>query len=322
MAVPTGTFTTYEVIGNREDLTNRVMDISPMDTPFVSNIARVRASHTLHEFQTDVLAAATSGNKTLEGDDATTNTATPTVRFANYAQLQDKVARVTDTQGGMNPAGREDELDYQVAKRTRELKRDVESALLGLQAADAGSALTARSLAGASAWLWDNNVEKGTAGTTPTVTSGAPTTAPTASTAGTFTEANLKSVLQACWTDGGDAQTVLMGIWNKSLASAFSGVATLYRDSQGDQPATILGAADIYISDVGKHFLVADRFCPGGTVYCLDLEYWKSAWMEGGINTVPLAKTGHSERVMIRCELTLEACAPTSSGKIETTTTS
>ncbi len=57
------------------------MDISPMDTPFVSNIARTRAQYTLHEFQTDVLAAATSGNATLEGDDATTNTATPTVRY-------------------------------------------------------------------------------------------------------------------------------------------------------------------------------------------------------------------------------------------------
>ncbi len=234
----------------------------------------------------------------------------------------DKVARVTDTQADMNPAGRADELDYQVSKVTRELKRDIESAFLGLQAANAGSALTARALAGASSWLWDNTVDKGGAATTVVVTSGAPTTAPTAGTAGTFTEANLKSVIQASCTDGGDAQTIICGIFNKSRLSAFSGVATLYRDSQGDQPATIVGAADIYISDVGKHYAVADRFGPAGTVYALDLEYWKAAFVGGGINTVPLAKTGHSERVMVRAECTLESCAPTSSGKVETTTTS
>jgi len=321
MAVPTGTFQTYAAIGIREDLTDRIMDISPMDTPLVSNVARVRASNTFHEWQTDSLAAASADNAALDGDDPATNTASATVRYGNYTQLMDKVARVSSTQRAVNTAGREDELDYQVSKRMKELKRDLETACLSLNAATTGSAATARKLAGVASWLWDNNVEKGGAATTPTVTSGAPTTAPTAGTAGTFTEANLKTVLQATWTDGGDAQTIIMGIFNKAAASAFSGVATLYRDQQGDQPATIIGAADIYISDVGKHYMIADRFSPATNVYCLDLEYWKVAILQP-FATEPLAKTGHSDQVMCSVEATLEAAAPSSSGKIYTTTTS
>ena len=321
MAVPTGTFTQYASIGNREDLQDIVYDISPMDTPFMSNIGRGTANAVFHEWQTDSLDSSSADNAVLEGDDATTNTATATVRFGNRCQIMDKVARVTGTLRAIDTAGRRDELSYQISKRSRELKRDIEAALLSNNAAVTGSAATARKLAGAGTWLWDNNVEKGNAATTPTVTSGAPGTAPTAGTAGTFTEANLKSVLQACWTDGGDPTVVMCGIHNKALASAFSGVATLYRDTQPAAPATIIGAADVYVSDVGTHQIVANRFQPAGTVYAFDMEYWEAAYLRP-IQTQELAKTGDSDRTQILCEVTLCAKEPKSSGKVYTTTTS
>ena len=87
MAVPTGTFETYQAIGNREDLQDDIYDITPMDTPFMSNIPRGSATYTFHEWQTDVLDAASADNATIEGDDATTNTAVPTVRLGNYTQI-------------------------------------------------------------------------------------------------------------------------------------------------------------------------------------------------------------------------------------------
>ena len=80
MAAPAETFNTYVAIGNREDLTNAIYNISPTDTPFMSSIARVGATAVKHEWQTDALAAVTNQGY-IEGDDATGDTREPTTTF-------------------------------------------------------------------------------------------------------------------------------------------------------------------------------------------------------------------------------------------------
>ena len=274
MAVPSETFTTYGAVGEREDLTDIIYDISPMDTPFLSNVARETASATLYEWQTDSLAAA-SNNAQIEGDDGVTSTATATNRLANFTQISTKVPRVTGTLRAVATAGRADELAYQISKRGRELKRDMETALTGTQAASAGGAATARNLAGIGAWLATNQVQKGANATTPATTSGAPTTDPTAGTAATFVEADLKSVVKKCWDNGGDPGVIMCGSFNKQVASGFAGIGTQFRDVQPSgaiAPGSIVGAADIYISDFGQHQIVANRFMPSANVYALDME--------------------------------------------------
>lgn len=320
MAVPTGTFQAHTAIGQREDLADVIYDISPTDTPFMSNVGRGRASATFHEWQTDSLAAA-AVNSQIEGDDASSDTAVETVRLGNYTNISRKVPRVTGTLRAVDTAGRADELSYQVAKRGRELKRDIETALLGLQAGSSGGAATARVLAGVASFLWDNQTALGASATTPTVTSGAPTTAPTAGTAATISETNLKDAISNCWDDGGDPTVVMCGSFNKRQISGFGGIATLYRDSQGMQPATILGAADAYVSDFGQHQIVANRFMPAANVYVLDMEYWEVPYLRP-IQQEELAKTGDSDRRMLIAEYTLCAKNPSSSAKIYTTTTS
>ena len=128
MAVPAGSYQTYSAVGEREDLTDIIYDISPLDTPFMTNATRETATMTLYEWQTDSLDTAAS-NAQIEGDDATTNTASPTSRLGNYTQISTKVPRVTGTLRAVNTAGRADELSYQISKRGRELKRDMETAL-------------------------------------------------------------------------------------------------------------------------------------------------------------------------------------------------
>ena len=323
MAVPAGSYKTYTAIGQREDLTDIIYDISPMDTPFLTNSARETATATLYEWQTDSLASAAS-NAQIEGDDATTNTAAPTSRLGNYTQISTKVPRVTGTLQAVNTAGRKDELSYQISKRGKELKRDMETALTSAQAGTAGGAGTARTLAGLGAWLSTNQVQQGANATTPATTSGVPGTAPTAGTAATFVEANLKSVVKSCWDNGGDPGVIMAGSFNKQIASGFAGIGTLYRDAQpngGLAPGSIIGAADIYVSDFGQHQIVANRFQPAGTVYALDMEYWCVAYLRG-IQTEDLSKTGDSDRRLIITEYTLGSKNEAASGKIYTTTTS
>ena len=98
MNAPSGTFQTYQAIGNREDLIDVITNISPMETWLTSNTGSTRAIQTLHEWQTDALAAA-AANAQIEGDDATATAAVPTVRLGNYTQILWKVYQVSETQG-------------------------------------------------------------------------------------------------------------------------------------------------------------------------------------------------------------------------------
>ena len=58
MAVPANTRQTYGAIGIREDLSNIIYNISPMDTPFLNGCGRGTADNTLFEWQTDELQAS------------------------------------------------------------------------------------------------------------------------------------------------------------------------------------------------------------------------------------------------------------------------
>ncbi len=91
MTLPTSTFVTYSAVGNREDLSDMIYRIDPVDTPFMSGAEKEKATAVNHEWQTQALAPADSGNAQLEGDDPTTTTTTPTVRLGNQCQISYKV---------------------------------------------------------------------------------------------------------------------------------------------------------------------------------------------------------------------------------------
>src|SRR5256714_3023001 len=167
MALPTNTFATYEAVGNREDLSDVIYRIDPTDTPFMSACEREKAAAVNHEWQTQALASVDTANAVLEGDDATTDAVTPTVRLGNICQISDKVARVTGTQQAVEHAGRDDELEYQEMLKGLELKRDMESVLVGTnQAKNAGNSTTARLTASVLSWI-KTNTSKGAGGTDP-----------------------------------------------------------------------------------------------------------------------------------------------------------
>lgn len=322
MALPTNTVTVFSAIGNREDLADVIYDITPTETPFLSMANKGgNATSTLHEWQTNTLEAA-AANRQLEGDNATANTFNATTRLNNKCQISRKTVTVSGTQRAMNSAGRADEYSYQVANRGKELKRDIEYALVRNQASSAGGIGTARSLASLESWLSTNktSVGTGTAQTTPGYASG-DCLAPTDSTvAGTFVEANLKDVIQKCWTQGGDPGIVMCGPFNKQRASTFTGIATQYRET-GDKRATIIGAAAVYISDFGEHRIVANRFQRDQTVFVLDMDYWEVSYLRN-MKLTPLAKTGDADNAMLVCEYTLQASNQAASGKITDCTVS
>ena len=91
MAQPTDSFSSYDAKGNREDLIDQIYMVEQTKTPFTSRIAKVSATATNHEWQTDDLAAAVDTNAVIEGDDATTDASTATTRAGNNTQISTRL---------------------------------------------------------------------------------------------------------------------------------------------------------------------------------------------------------------------------------------
>tara|TARA_Y100000310_G_scaffold345726_1_gene468882 strand:- start:3653 stop:4597 length:945 start_codon:yes stop_codon:yes gene_type:complete len=314
MAQPADTFSSYDAVGNREDLADFISMISPTATPFQSGIATVPATSTKHEWQTDSLAAASGTNAVIEGDDATTDASTATSRVFNYTQILDKVPRVTGTQSAMDSAGRADEMDYQIMKRTKEIKRDLETSFLANNAQVAGNDTTARELGGVESYIATND-DFGATGASPT---GDGTDARTDGTQRAFTESQLKTVIASCFDNGGEPDTIMVGSFNKQALSSFSGGATRNINADSKQ---LVNAIDVYVSDFGTMQVVPNRFMRSRSALVLDMGLWKKADLRA-FSREDLAKTGDTTRVQLLMETTLQAENEAGSGGVFDLTTS
>jgi len=305
MSIVTNTYETYGAKGIREDLADIIYNISPTDTPFMSNIGRGVAKQTLHEWQTDALAAAISTNAVVEGDDvATFPSVAATTRVGNYTQISRKLIILSDTLEVVDKAGRKSELAYQLAKRSSELKRDMETTILTAQGGDGGGAATARTLASMNAWL-KTNIDMATDGTSPSWTSGVPPVPRTDGTQRAFTETIFKSVVQQIWVSGGDLKMCMVGPFNKTVVSGFQGIATKTYYQSAAKASAIIGAADVYVSDFGTLSIVPNRFQRERDAWFIDPAYAGLAFLRN-FRTVVLAKTGDAEKRMLLVEYTLK----------------
>ena len=295
------TYTAHTAIGQREDLSDVIYSISPTETPLLNTLARSKATAVYHEWQTDSLAAATTGNAAVEGADATSATISPTVRLGNYTQIVQKTIQVSGTLDAVNKAGRKSEKAYQLARASSELKRDIETILASNQACAAGSSSTARKMASMLSWI-KTNTEVGVSGVDP-ATIGESTR--TDGTLRTFTETLLKSVISKVFVSGGSPKVLLVGAAGKQKVSTFAGIAAQRYMAPADAPTTIIGAADVYLSDFGSVSVVPDRFMRDRDALVLDPEFAAVAYLRP-FQTNELAKTGDSDKTQIIAELTLE----------------
>jgi len=314
MAQPTNTFDTYDSVGEREDLSDVIYSISPTDTPFLSSAAKTQATAVLHEWQTDALAAAVTNNAVIEGDEATLDASVATTRLSNSSQIMDKTVVITGTQESVDKAGRASEIAYQIAKKAKELKRDMESTLTSNNLEVTGGSGTARQLGGLGSWVVTNDdlASDGASG------AGAGNAAHTNGTQRAFTESQLKSVIKSVWNAGGDPSMIMVGPFNKQKLSGFTGNSTRF-DAGAD--ATLYTSVDVYASDFGQLQVVPNRFSRDRDAYVLDMDYWGVAFLRD-FSMHELAKTGDSEKRQLLVEATLESRNEGASGSIMDLTTS
>ena len=318
MAQATGTTDTYDLVGLAEDVEDIIFNIAPTETPFLTMAKRKKVSATNHQWQTDDLAAA-AANRAIEGDDSTYATATPTVMLSNYTQIAKKTVMVSGTADAVRKYGRKEEFAYQIAKKGKELKRDIEFALIQNQVSSAGGSGTARSSAGIEVMIVNRQLgTNNTTGTTPGYAAGV-WGAVTDGTAATMVETDLVSALDLAWQDGGDPSVVMVNSTLKRRIASFAGASTYAgvsvnqgRTSQG----VVVGGIDLYISDFGEHKIKLNRYQRTGTVLCLDPEYVSVGFLRP-IKFEERAKTGDSTRGEILTEFTLIADNPNAHAKVQ-----
>jgi hypothetical protein len=299
MAQPTGVYVSYSSIGLREDLENVIYDISPTETPFMSMGSREDAIAVNHEWQTDALADAVTTNYNEEGSTLVAAEPAATVRLGNICQISLKTTLVSGTLDAVSKAGRKQELAYQMTKRSKELKRDMEKSLLNNQAKTAMAAdSTVRKLGGLPNYVATNVSQAGSgAGNGATRTDG---------TQRTFTETLLKATILAAYNNGADCKYLMMAPAKKQIFSTFVGVGgasgvSNYIDATDQR---IIGGMDIYVSDFGELAVVPNRFQRARDVWILDPEYYGVAYLRPFAQK-EVASTSDGEQRAIVTEFTL-----------------
>lgn len=302
MAAPTNTFTTGSAIGNRESLHDRIYMLDKDEFPFMSAIGSGNADAINEEWQTDSLGSASATNSHLEGDDSTAEAGDATTRVGNKTQILKKTFIVSGSQEKAKKAGRDSEIGYQTMKKGRKLKMDLETTLLLNQASIAESGATTRKLGGILSWL-SSNVSRGATGASGGFSSGN-TVAATNGTQRTFTETLLKAVIKSAYDNGGNPNVVIVNSTHKQTVSGFTGIATAYQQAQG-KVATIVAAADRYVSDFGTFTVVPDRYGTARDAYVIDPSMASVLWFRK-IKREALAKTGDAEKFHLVGECTLK----------------
>lgn len=305
--VPADTVQTFAMIGIKEDLSDTISNIDPTETPMYSKIGKGTCKSRTPEWIIDTRRAANADNKHIEGVDAVNNTFTTPVRNKNVVQLFDGVVQVSSTAETVDTAGRSSEMAYQIAKEGVAIRMDIEKRISGNYASVLGNASTAGEMAGFEAWITSNDNRNGS-GSQGGYNSGTGLVAAATDDGSTraLTETIFKSAIRTAWSNGASIPLLIAGPFNKQVISGFAGIAQNTNEVKASDKVTIVGAADVYVSDYGRHMVMPSRLSRDRSVLGVDAKTWKIRFLQP-FKTEPLAKTGHSTRRMISCECTLQA---------------
>lgn len=294
--MPANAFLTTAAIGNREDLVDVIWNVAPTDTPLCSNIDRVKAEATTHEWQEDTLDA-TANNAVAEGADATYTAITPTARRQNQTQISRKTFSISDTQERVRKAGRKSEIRYQTVLKGQALRKDIELAIIENPTYTSGATRQTKGLRG---FCVTNN----SLGAAPGAAPAFPNTGPTDGVLRTFTETILRTMILAQYNSGGTADALMLAPGMKqAMSGSFVGNGTRYVKSEAKK---LVAAYDIYEGDFGAFKIIPNR-CMSRTreAYLVQFDMLALAVLRD-METEELARVGSARNFMIETEYALE----------------
>jgi hypothetical protein len=298
---------TYTVIGQKEDVDDKIYRVTPEETPLVSMIGRKSVDSVTPEWQRDALRAAASNAK-AEGLDSTYAAQTQPERLSNKCQIISDTLSVTGTADRVAKYGRKSETARLLAKKMVELKKDVEWSVIANPIFVAGSAGVARQMRGLFGWVATNN-ELGVAGS-PAAPVIATNTGPVAGTLRALTEAVVKSAILQVYNSGGKAEVYMCSPNHKQVFSAFSGNVTRFNDV-ASKAVRLQTSFSVYGHDFGETKIIPNRIMAiasaglANTDYILDAEQISLGVLRP-FQSSELAKVGDAENHLVLTEVTLQ----------------
>lgn len=302
----------YELNGNKLSFANWISNLSPVDTPFVSMTGKESIDQTMYQWQTDKLSRAAS-NAQVEGSDATDAALAPTMIHSNFTQILRRVTSVSDTTTVLSNYGRGKELQYQLEKMGKELKRDLES--MFLTSDQMGSAAAAGAAGKVSCYQ-----KLIAAQDTADADTGAIVHTETAAEE-VFAEADIFNMTYQLYLAGAKANTIMFHPKHVYLFSNLMkdpAAATQTRFKMFDGLDTKFNVFVNSIKDpLGQEFkLVPNRFMPEDYIYFFNPSDWTQMVLRAPEKT-KLSKNGSSEKWMIEMEVGLRHRHPYASGALK-----
>lgn len=294
-------FKTYDQVGIKEDISDVISNIAPTATPFQSVIGSESINNTVYQWQEDDLATV-AANAAVEGADGSDADLTATTMRSNYTQIMNKTIKVSATADVVSTYGRAKETAYQLSKKSAELKREFEYALIGqAQNATVGSTSVARKFGN----VWGQSV-----GGVATISSA---TTVTNSTPAALTEAMVLSVNQKMYEAGAEGSYIMIKPADSLIVAGFAAASGRTRDFEVG--TKVVNVVDIYVSPFGTQKVVLNRFMKADSALVFDPANWKKTVLRPFSRTL-LAKTGDAERHFIVGEFGLKHTNVKASGAI------
>jgi len=307
------TFDSYDSNSNREVFSDIISNLTPYETPLFSNSGDQNVKGVDPMWQTDTLATPDTDNAHLEGEVYTFETVEATDRVKNYTQIFSKRFIVSATQEVVDKAGKTSDVAYEKVKKGREIKIDMEVAMLSNQASVAGSSSVARRLGGLRAWIATNDL-MGTGGASGGYNSGTGAVdAATNGTQRTWTKAIMDSQIQAAYVSGGNPDMLMVSPYLKQTFSTFmsdANVAQQRMAASKSAQVTIVGAADTYLSDYGTIEVVPNRQMVRSSglarnAFLIETDKVKKGWLRKIGEDKEVAHTSDGIPVVMNGEMTL-----------------
>lgn len=271
----------------REDLSDVITIMSPLDTPLLSMLPHVQVANDLYEWPLDDIPTPNSAAGKVEGADAVFPDVAAVgeetrYRTGNSTVITAEYVDVSDSQRTVNLAGVEDEFAYQVWKKTLRMAKQMEFNLhWGSYAAGSGATPgTARQTEGFVHWAFELGVDQ-----TSGITAGSSTWDMTATTgrqsiyrptvhipgsAANLTRVILHdSLLTPAWRAGMQVEgcIVLLGAEMKFLVADFAvgstGFAAINERIMPAEARTMIDTIDIIRTDFGYIYMNLDRYLDG-----------------------------------------------------------
>lgn len=304
------TYTTYDQVGIKEDISDIISNITPTNTPFLSSIGKESVHNTLFQWQEDSLAA-TAENAEVEGFTASSATLAPTVMRSNYTQIQSKTIKISGTNDAIDAYGRAQETAYQLSKKAAEFKRDIEFNLVGDRTtggnnAAAGSSSTARYTA---------NIHGTDAGSAAVINSAVQEAGGSAA----LSEQMILNLGDKLYDEGSEASILMIKPADSTVIAGFTrsavGSGNARQEHFVNGGRTLMNVVDVYISPYGEQRVVMNRFMKTDVAFMYDPSNWKICELRPMTREL-LAKTGDADTHMMVTEYGLKHANYKASGLI------